>query len=96
MTYYNTTGLFGQDLTAEIENATTQKEAILAIYKSKRKPMTPEQCQLRYSKVLSKPISLNSVRRAISDLTKEGLLEKTNEFGFGQWGKKVHKWKLAS
>ena len=66
----------------------------MQIFKIINKPMTPESCQLYYSSALGKAISINSVRRAISDLTSEGLLIKTDKFGMGEWGKRVHKWRF--
>ena len=38
---------------------------------------------------------ITSIRRAITDLTNEGKLVKTNSLKKGNYGKKCHCWKLA-
>jgi transcription initiation factor IIE alpha subunit len=41
-----------------------------------------------------KRISINSVRRAMSDLTRQRFLSKLNKLKEGPWGKPEHYWEL--
>lgn len=89
--YYNTTLLMGEDLLKEIANAKGQNEKILLFFKNH--PInyyTPAQiCE----KVFSNSIPVTSVRRAITNLTDEGILIKTDKQKPGNYGKLNYCWK---
>ncbi len=87
--YYNTTNETGSKLKASRSKASRQKDVILNVFKRGTK-LSPEDV-LRYSE-LNAPIT--SIRRAISDLTEEGLLIKTDTMKKGMYGKLVHTWRL--
>ena len=90
--YYNTTNLNGDNLKQEVSNTRTQEEKILRFYTLYDKiAITPDFVwqQLFYEK-----IPITSVRRGITNLTKQGKLIKTEETGVGFYGKKVCKWTL--
>ena len=87
--YYNTTNETGSKLKSSRSKASRQKDVILNVFKRGTK-LSPED-GLRYSQ-LNAPIT--SIRRAISDLTEEGLLIKTDTMKKGMYGKLVHTWRL--
>ena len=90
--YYNTTGLNFDELAVEIKGARRQMDAILAIYQAVKfaAPSRIEEICVGFGK--SWP--LHSIRRAITVLADQGLLEKTEEKKVGRYGKKEHIWKL--
>ena len=92
MSYYNTNKLKGFDLKEANRKANTQEDRILGFFeRNKNKRYSPEEIQ-PYCQMLTKP--LTSVRRAMSNLTKEGYLRKTKEMKQGKYGKPVHTWEL--
>jgi len=95
MSYYNTTNLVGIELSNAVIAATTQKDSVLKVFELTNTALTPEDCKDILQKITNKVWSINSIRRSITDLTKEGKLIKTSEFGIGDWDKKVHKWKVS-
>lgn len=91
MTYYNTTNLTGGQLAREIANCKTQEQAVLLIFQSEGK-LSPSEVFHRYPT----PVPLTSIRRAITNLTKDGLLEKTDKTKPGAYGKAEHVWQLTN
>lgn len=90
MSYYNTNKLKGFELKEADRKANTQEDRILQFFKSNSgKNFTPEEIQ---SLCLMANRPLTSVRRAISNLTREGYLRKTNLMKQGNYGKQVHTW----
>ena len=89
--YFNTTNLNGLELQKEILNAKTQNEVIYAVLKNIGKPLTP--FEVHELSGLNCPIT--SVRRSITVLTNQGLLEQTNITKEGLYGKKNYTWKIA-
>jgi len=90
--FYNTTGQTGATLTASRSAAKRQDSIILELFQ--RNPIdlfAPHDVQ----RLLGLPWPLTSVRRAISDLTERGLLEKTDHMRVGTFGKPVHTWRLS-
>ena len=87
--YYNTNNETGSKLKASRSKTSRQRDIILNIFK-RGTTLSPEDV-LRFSG-LKAPIT--SIRRAITDLTDEGLLEKTEIRKKGIYGKLVHTWRL--
>ena len=87
--YYNTNNESGEELQASRRRATSQTAIILSFFlDNPEREFTPFQVQTELG--LQAPIT--SIRRAISDLTDEGQLEKTNTLRPGLYGKKCHCW----
>jgi|TARA_R100000734_G_C3301793_1_gene92380 predicted ArsR family transcriptional regulator len=89
--YYNTTNETGEDLKESHKKAESQQEKILDIFKTS-KEASPSQVML----ALPVGTLITSVRRCITDLTKEGHLEKTTRKRKGIYGRPEYIWKLHS
>ena len=93
--YYNTNNESSSTLKRSRERASTQEEIILDLFK--RYPnfhMTPFDIQDALSALYDLDAPITSVRRAITDLTTESQLVKTDIMKKGKYGKEVHCWKL--
>jgi hypothetical protein len=90
--FYNTINVQGYQLQIDFENQTTrQEDVVLNIYQSNNKALTPMEVHgIAESKGFNWPIT--SIRRAISDLTKQEKLKKLTEMKDEQYGKPNHKW----
>jgi len=94
MTYYNTTNSTGSDLSLHNFQASKQDDRIYQIFRVKSVSMTPFEVHKHYEKYfVSVPVT--SIRRAMSTLTRDGRLEKTNDRKMEVYGKNNYKWKLA-
>jgi len=92
MTYYNTTGEAGAVLGASQRQAESQEEKILCFFKKyPDKAFTPYAVQ-RY---LRAKWPITSIRRAMTNLTNEGKLEKLKVLRQEKYGKSNHIWTLA-
>ena len=98
MTYFNTTNESGATLKNNVAKAKSQEESILNIFRLqfryfKYKPeilgMTPVDVLDFFPKY---PIT--SIRRALTNLTKQGKLIKTDEKRIGMYGRSEYVWKL--
>ena len=89
-TYYNTTSQKGEDLKERHKKVGKQNAEVLAIMR-KLGLATPS--QVHSSMSTSAP--LTSIRRAISTLTDEGLLIKTEEKVMGPYKHPEHVWKVV-
>lgn len=87
--YYNTLNESGQTLTAYRLKASKQEEAVLDVFVRESVSLTPFEV-LRLSG-LHCPIT--SIRRAISDLEKKGMIVKSG-FRTGEFGRNNHTWKI--
>ncbi len=85
MTFYNTTHLSGETLEKEHEQAVTQQDLIMKVF-TDGCHHTPFDIMDR----LGYPIT--SIRRAITNLTDAGKLEKTQLWKEGGYGKRNHTW----
>ena len=85
--YYNTTNESGEQLNMFKGKATKQENEILQLFK-KYTFLTPSYVQKEFQKY-----PLTSVRRAITNLTIAGLLDKTADKGPGIYGRKESVWK---
>jgi len=89
LTYHNTTDVAGDTLTHYRRSAQTQNDTILSLFQIHRR-LSPSQV----SDHTDHHWPLTSIRRAISDLTKEGRLQKTEVKVRGRYGKPEHVWQL--
>lgn len=91
MSYYNTTNLIGEDLLAEINNAKSQEDKIALFFSNRAMQFYSPSDILEL--IFNNTVPLTSVRRALSDLTDQGILRKTDKLKPGLYGKPVHCWK---
>lgn len=87
--FYNTINLAGEELKGAQANSSKQQQMIFDLFKKWRIAMTPSDVWLQF-----KQWPITSVRRAITNLTKSGKLEKMGEMKMGLYGKPEHKWKI--
>lgn len=90
-TFHNTTHLTGIELQTEIDKAKTQQDKVLTAFKESGKEMTPFEVQ----ELLGDDAIITSVRRAISNLTRDGFLKQTGDYRLGKYGKKNFVWAAA-
>ena len=83
--YYNTNRLKGLDLFSSNQKAKTQEDLILSIFKDGKGEYTPFDIQ-QFLMLQGKVYPITSVRRAITNLTKMGLLVKTTSKKEGDYG----------
>ena len=90
--FYNTIGLKGQSYAKAVKNANTQAERILTILKFKKVAMTPFDIWFEYQNYYPQ-CPVTSIRRALTNLTNQGFLEKCETMGMGIYGMPNNKWK---
>jgi len=90
MSFYNTIEEEGQELTQSYEKAKTQEEKILECFNSCKEPLSPS--MVLFQTGLNCPIT--SIRRAMTNLSNDGKLEKTKDYTLGTYGKREHLWSL--
>lgn len=101
MSYYNTTNEKGETLKKSRKKAESQDAVILKTFKKFTElGLTPERC-LRHLRIMEDlndnrwaKTPIVSVRRSFSNLKNKGLIYKTEIMANGDYGKKVHTWKL--
>jgi len=89
--YFNTNKERGKTLRSSRTQARKQQEAVLSLFQSY--PMQFFSPDVVHSLVMPNA-PLTSTRRAITNLTDDGFLEKTTNMVIGSWGKMVHTWRL--
>ena len=97
--YYNTNNESGETLQESRTNSRTQNELILHIFSNLRdydEGLTPDEINDIISGTYNKTWPITSIRRAISTLTDQAKLTKTNNLREGKYGKKTHIWKYNS
>ena len=92
MTFYNTIEETADELAESQAKAKTQGEKILDCFNSYNEPMSPSMVLARAG--LNCPIT--SIRRAMTNLSNEGRLEKTDDYVFGMYSKREHLWTLPT
>jgi hypothetical protein len=92
MTFYNTIDETAEELAESQAKAQTQGEKILDCFYSCDEPLSPSMVLARSG--LNCPIT--SIRRAMTNLSNEGQLEKTNDYVKGIYGKREHLWTLPT
>ena len=93
ISFHNTTKLSGQPLADAETHCRNQEERILYLFRVYDTPMTPSEVFKKWQLVWP-VIPLTSVRRGLSNLTKRGELEMTDELVTGVYGALEHYWKL--
>jgi hypothetical protein len=88
--YHNTNGETGQEFKASNIKAVKQEDLILNLFKAAGS-MSPSEVHT----ILAINSPLTSIRRAISNLTYAGKLEKTPNQRKGMYGKSEYIWKLV-
>lgn len=97
-TYHNTNQESGETLIESDVRAKGQEGPILRMMQAAEpNGLTPCETWSRLAKTMGAdcPIVLTSVRRAITNLTTAGTLDKTKQMRQGMYGKKVHVWRVA-
>jgi hypothetical protein len=90
MPFYNTNQEdFGEE-SESLRKVVKQEAVIFGLFKSARTPMSPSMVY----KALGEKWPITSIRRAITDLTDEGKIVKTQKTIKGIYGKKEHLWEL--
>ena len=91
--YHNTTQISGIELVAEIDNAKKQNDKIMILFKnSPGQEYTPFEVM---NIVFKGKTPITSIRRAMSNLTRDFKLLKTDTQRKGMYGKLNYCWKLA-
>ncbi len=91
--FYNTTELTGEELKAARASAETQEDVVIEIFKTIGRPLSPSQV-LEIVQAAGSRWPITSVRRAMTNLTKEHQLEKLKETRIGAYGARECLWKL--
>jgi len=94
MGYYNTTNQSGTPLEESKNKASTQEGKILQLFiRNGKSKFSPSQV---WAMGFNEYAPLTSIRRSLSDLTRKGLLEKTNHKVEGLYGRVEYTWRLKS
>ena len=91
--YHNTTDSSGQTLIEYNQKAQTQEQKILNYFKRTGEMLTPSEVYNDLFKGSNIPIT--SIRRAMSNLTRDKELVKTEHQAPGKLGKPEYIWRLA-
>lgn len=94
--YFNTNQENGDTLIASEGKAKTQEDIILEFFRvmGSSAHFSPDAI-LTFCHDLPGGTPLTSVRRAMANLSRKGLLMKTEAMTLGSYGKQVHTWMLA-
>ena len=92
MSFYNTIEETAEELAQSHAKAKTQEETILHCFNSCDEPLSPSMILARSG--LRCPIT--SIRRAMTNLSNDGKLEKTDYYRLGNYGKREHLWALPT
>lgn len=90
MHFYDTIGLSEPELVKENDNAKRQEDKIYRLFQI-YKQGTPSEVMKRYDKRWP-GIPITSIRRSLTNLTKEGKLIMTDQKFTGLYGKPEHLW----
>lgn len=93
-TFYNTIQLSGNELREAVASAKDQDRAVLLIFENTNRSFSPSEILRLIEKTGKKP-PITSIRRSITNLTKEGKLIKLEEYTQGLYNKREHKWRKA-
>ena len=91
--YYNTNHESGATLETSRRKTTTQEAEILVLFR-KHTRLTPTIVHTRNLMLFNPPIT--SIRRAFTDLSKMGLITKTEHMTPGIYGKNEHVWEIVT
>jgi len=91
--YYNTNEESGDTLSHSEQQARMQQTLVLAFFQARPlRRFAPHEVH----RSMPEGTPLTSTRRAITNLTTQGHLEKTQEMRPGTFGKQVHTWQLTT
>ena len=101
MTYYNTNRIYGAALRKALNDCKSQEQMVLTYMKAHPEiNFAPHQLAVVLFLHTSNDLNdifhhapITSIRRAITNLTSEGYLVKTDKMVKGPYGKQVHTWK---
>lgn len=93
--FYNTISLGGEELKKATSSAASQCDNIMKIFYEciPGAMCTPANIHEVYC-MRFKSVPITSIRRAMTDLTDEGKLEKTTFMSTGAYGKPNYRWRL--
>lgn len=89
--FYNTINLKGIDLDAARNKSKSQEEFIKWLFNEEP---TLEATPSQLLSLFNSNVPITSVRRALTNLTNDNVLEKTEKQIVGMYGKLEHVWKL--
>lgn len=89
--YYNTTRSAGRDLGDYERTAQGQELAVAEFYRQRRTPASPSEVH----RALATRAPLTSIRRAITNLTRRGVLEKLDDQVPGPYSRPEYLWRYA-
>lgn len=98
MSYFNTTNESGTTLNNNVAKAKSQEEEIINVFIFEKGISIKKETNLGFSPselydgLETYPIT--SIRRALTNLTKQGKLIKTDEKRIGMYGRSEYVWKL--
>lgn len=95
MKFFNTIHLRGLEFDQAILDVTKQDDRIYEILKQANREMTPFEVGTFYDELYS-PVPITSIRRAMTTLTKEGKLIKTQNQKAEVYGKRNYCWRIAT
>jgi hypothetical protein len=90
--FFNTVNISGQELEMARAATTKQDERVILLFRQ-RGNSTPSEIHSLYVRLFG-DCPLTSIRRAITCLTTEGVLEKTEVMKQGNYGKPNYVWKI--
>ena len=93
MTHWNTTSETGSTLRTYQAHANRQEAAVLALFRQRRLPLSPSQV---WRHLDPDRTPLTSIRRAMTDLTDAGLLERLPVKVEGIYSRPEHLWRLSN
>lgn len=97
--FHVTTGITQSEIDFSEEKAKTQDEVVLKLFKTFDKlTLTPERVHKHLIDTIGgkwDKTPITSIRRSFSNLKNKGLIEKTDTLIKGDFGAKIHLWKLV-
>lgn len=92
--FHNTIKLVGKKLDEARKSARNQNERIYLIFlQNKGKNMTPFMVQSQYNNIYPS-VPVTSIRRSMTYLTNNGMIQKLEKMEKGVYGKNNHLWTL--
>ena len=93
MTYYNTNNETGDTLKQSEKQTETQQTNIKRLMKGATHLHTASEIHAEYERLTETKVPRTSIGRSLTNLKKEGILEKTDVKKEGDWGKMQHTWR---
>jgi hypothetical protein len=91
--FHKTIPLSAAEVLEKEENAKSQEEKIMYLFRAYNQKMTPSDVYKRYQLVWP-AIPITSCRRALSNLTRDNKLNMLDEMKMGMYGVREHFWAL--